>query len=133
MQKMFVFILLTGLLGCTSFNNPQFQIDGHGYNSMIERRKEIQAPFNITLEVSDMWLMRGMVTNRQTRLPVAGVQLMLHQEKLSRPVVSNSDGSFSFNINEEVQRITVEAEGYPTFDINIPKHYWDQFKLNQWR
>ena len=117
--------MLASLCACRTSHYPQLIIDGFRKNGRIEKRKELNAPVRLSITRKDRLLMVGTIEDSRTRIPLQNILVTLYAKEVTRTVLSDSRGEFTFPINDRVEKINIEIKGYDMFTMTFLRNYWD--------
>ena len=121
-------VIFIVLLSCAGSNHPKFIAMGQSYTNRIENRKSIEAPIRLEVDMALFPSYKGTLTNMRTKSPITGTRVIIHGEKVDRPATTDTNGNFTFLVEELVVGFTVEANGLPPVRMNLPPDYWDWYK-----
>ncbi len=69
--------------------------------------------------------MVGIIEDSRTKTPLQNVLVTLYTKEVTRTALSDSQGEFTFPINDRVERIDIEIRGYDMLTMTFLKNYWD--------
>ncbi|MCA6075610.1 hypothetical protein [Fulvivirga sedimenti] len=127
MIRILGFVVLILISACTSVRPPQFWIEGFQRNGQIENRKDLNAPFKLSVKFKDWITMVATLEEIQSKTPVSRTEVTLVSKGNNLQVITNPNGQFTFPINDAPESISFQVEGYDRVVMTFPKHYWDPY------